>query len=178
MIPIAYITETCVLSENIAQKALQVPLDMALDNLRNILGSTFYDELKAQYNTNPSIFTDANQALYDPYIKKYLAWQTYLYHLIFSNQASTPTGIRSFNDENSSILNDISMHALEKNIQQRMNFYKFDMINFLKTAKSNDSAAYPLYDNCCKQEFSFGVTSIGGCNDTQFRIMKAIDTNE
>jgi hypothetical protein len=178
MISIAYITETCCLSENIEQKKLKVPLDMAMDNLRHILGIDFYNELLSQYNTNPSSFTAANQALYDPYVKKYLAWQTYLYHLIFANQASTPTGIRSFNDDNSSILEDISMHALEKNIQQRMNFYKFDMMNFLSTAKSNDSNAYPLYSSCNKQEFSFAVTSIGGCNDTQFRIMKAINTNE
>lgn len=178
LIPFAYLQEVCFVSQNIDDRKFQRLLNMAQDDLRDILKAPFYNEIVTQYSATPSQLTSDNQALYDPYIMNYLAWQTYFNFMIFANSDSTPTGIREFNDENSTLLTDIKMHSMEKNIRERANKHKYNMLNFLREAKANDSTKYPLYTEKCGDDFSFAITSIGGKNDSLFKATKAIRNNE
>lgn len=180
MIAVAYIQQTCFLSQNIAIDKLNIALEMALDDLKEILGSSLYNQLLTEYNTSPvpAVFSAEDAALYDPYIKRFLAWQAYFYFLIFANSDSTPTGFRSFNDENSSILDDVSMYSLEKNVRGQAYKYRGKMLDFLNQAKKANSSSYPYYHPSCKTEFAFAITSVHGKDDTQFRVNKALNANE
>lgn len=178
LIPIAYLNEICFLSLNTDDKKYKSALDEAQDDLIEIIGQAFYTQIETQYNTNPTSFTSDNETLYENYIKKYLAWQTYLNYIGFSNNDSTPTGIRKFNDENSELLTGVEMYALEKKINGKVQKYKTKMINFLKLQKEKDSSKYPLYVHKCKEDFSFGITSITKKDYTLFKANKAITNNE
>lgn len=178
LIPIAYLNEICFLSLNTDDKKYKAALDEAQDDLREIIGAQFYTQIETQYTSNPISFSTDNQALYDPYIKKYLAWQTYLNYLGFANNDSTPTGIRKFIDGNSELLTGVEMYAFEKKINGKVQKYKGKMINFLKLAQDKDSTKYPLYHHMCKSDFSFGITSITKKDYTLFKANKSITNNE
>lgn len=176
LIPLAYLNEACFLSLNEDDKKYQMVLEIAQDALKNILGREFYAQIESQYEAD-TLSAD-NDALYDPYIKKYLAWQTYQNYIGFANLNATPTGIREFNEENSMIAADVKMYALEKNILKMVNNYKGDMINFMKEAQANDSSKYPLWIEQCKTEFSFGITAVKKGSTELFKVNKTITNNE
>ena len=178
LIPLAYLNEACFLSLNNDEKEYKMSLNLAQDQLRAILGSEFYDQISTQYDAQADTFTAANETLYEDYIKGYLAWQTYLFYLQFSQAKDTPSGVREFTDENSTILSDIKLSARERNVSDKAQFYKNQMINFLKNAQDNDSTAYPLYEYVCKDELSWGISSVSAKSDRVFTINKATTTNE
>jgi hypothetical protein len=176
LLDLSYLNEACFLSLNENDKKYKMCLKMSQDNLRDVLGREFYEQIESQY---PS-FTGAsdNQTLYNSYIKDFLAWQTYFNYLKFANVNATPTGIRTFNDENSSLASDIQMYSLEKHVLQESNKYKFQMINYLKEQQANDSTKFPLYENQCKQEMSFSITAIDKGSSALFKVNKSVITNE
>lgn len=178
LIPLAYLNEACFLSLNVDEKKYSMVLKIAQEDLEDVLGTEFYDEIETQYQTEPHTLSAANLTLYDDYIKDFLAWQTYYHHLKFSNSDSTPTGERKFNDENSALLTDIEMYAKEKNILGQVTRYKNRMINFLKISQANDSTAYPLWENQCKEQMSFSITAIDKNSDALIRVNKSITSNE
>lgn len=178
LIPIAYLNEVCFLSLNVDDKKYQAALDEAQDDLLEILGGQFYEQIDTQYSTNPTSFSPDNETLYEDYIKKYLAWQTYINYIGFANNDSTPTGIRKFIDANSEILTGVEMYALEKKINAKVQKYKGKMINFLRLEQEKDSTKYPLYHHRCKEDFSFGITSITKKDYTLFKANKSITNNE
>ena len=177
LIPTAYLTETCFLSDNIDPKKFQGLLEMAQDDLKNILNKPFYDEIVSQYSTTPTTFSPANTILF-PYIQKYLAWQTNFWFQKFANSNSTPTGIREFSDDNSELLSDVKMFSYEKSIRERVTFYKYELINFLRTSRINDPNSYPLWVDSCKEEMSFAISSINGKSSTRSEIFKSTRYNE
>jgi hypothetical protein len=174
ILPLSYLNEACFLSLNTDDKKYNMVLKLAQQELRDELGQEFYDQLVSQYPN----YTGDNLALYDDYIKDYLAWLTYFKYLKFANLDATPTGIREFNDENSSVASDIKMYSLEKNVLQTANDYKYRMVNFLKESQSNDSTKYPLWENDCKEYLSFAITSVDKNSDALIRVNKSITTNE
>lgn len=176
LIPFSFLKEACFLSDNIDERKYQPNLEEAQEDLKNILGGEFYDQIETQYNTS-ALSTD-NNTLYQDYIKKFLAWQTYYYYLGFSNSDSTPTGEREFIDENSTILSDVKMFGKERNVKNRANNWKGRMINFLKLAQSKDSTKYTLYQQSCVNEMGFGISAIDKGSDALFKINKSIITNE
>jgi len=176
LIPLAYLNEACFLSLNVDSKKYQMILKLSQDTLKSILGGEFYEQIENQYDDDS--FTAPNDALYEGYIKDYLAWQTYFYYLKFANSNSTPTGIREFIDENSSVLSDVKMYALEKNIMEMVNRYKYAMINYLKLEQEKVSTAFPLFDSKCEYGFNFGITSVDKKSDALFKVNKSIITNE
>src|SRR5688572_6835916 len=137
LIPLSYLNEACFLSANIDAKKYAMVLKLAQQDLRDILGPEFYDEIEDEYNGDT--LTSDNSTLYEDYIKDFLAWQTYFKFLKFANVEATPSGIREFKDENSDIASDIKMYSLEKNVLQEANNYKYRMVNFLKESQVNDS---------------------------------------
>ena len=178
LIPLAYLNEACFLSLNNDEKEYKMSLKLAQDQLRAILGAEFYDQISTQYDAQNDTFTAANETLYEDYVKDYLAWQTNLFYLQFSQAKDTPSGVREFTDENSTILSDIKLSARERNVSDKAQFYKNQMINFLKNAQDNDSTAYPLYEYVCRDEMSWGISSVSAKSDRVFTINKATTTNE
>lgn len=176
LIEISYLNEACFLTLNEDDKKYRICLDMAQEDLSDELGEEFYDEIETQYDQDS--LTPNNDTLYEDYIKKFLAWQTYFHYLKFANINSTPTGIREFNDENSSVATDIKMYSLEKNVKARADKHKFRMVNYIKTKQDNDSTAFPLFGSCTKEYMSFSITSVDKKNDSIIRVNKTIITNE
>jgi len=176
LIPISYLNESCFLSLNTDDKKYRMCLKMSQEDLSDILGSTFYDQIDTQY---PSGLSTDNAALYEGFIKDFLAWKTYFNYLKFANVDSTPTGIRVFSDENSSIASDIQMRSLEKNILAEVEKHRGRMITYIKLEKSKDSTKYPLYDDRCDdKDISFSITSVHGKSNTLIRVNKSIIANE
>lgn len=174
LIPLTYLNEACFLSLNEDDIKYQMALEMAQDDLQDILKSEFYTQIESQYPN----YTGDNLALYDPYIKKYLAWQTYFNYLKFANVNATPTGIREFSDENSTIASDIKMYSLEKNVRSEADRRKYKIINYLKESQSNESSKYPLWEDDCKEYMSFAITAVDKSSDMMIRVNKSIIDNE
>lgn len=178
LIPLSYLNEACFLSMNVDDKKYSMVLKLAQDDLSDVLGAEFYEEIQTQYSANPQTLTADNIALYDGYIKDFLAWQTYFHHLKFSNSDSTPTGEREFTDENSTVLSDVKMFAKEKHIKSIADRYKYKMINFLKLEQEKDSTKYPLYEGGCEDQNSFYITAVDKTSDALIEVNKKITTNE
>lgn len=176
LIPLSYLNEACFLSLNVNSKKYQMLLKIAQDTLGNIIGKEFYAEIETQYDAD-TLSTD-NDALYDPYIKDYLAWKTYFEYLPFSNSDETPTGTRKFIDENSEVISDVELYARQRNVGTKVNFYKGELISFLKLAQEKDSTKYPKYEQKCSEEFSFGITAVSKESNALFKVNKTIINNE
>ena len=172
---LAYLNTACNLSLNVTDIKYNMFVKRAQLQLKEILGPEFYEEIEGQY---PSSFTADNTTLYNSYIKDYLAWQTYFYYLKMSDAEATPTGVREFNDENSSVLSDVKKYSFEKNILDFVTVYKNQLINFLKLAQSKDSTKYPMWEDSCKEQFSFAISAIDKSSDSLIKVNKSIITNE
>lgn len=178
LIPISYLNEACFLSLNTDDKKYRMCLKIAQEDLSDLLGKTFFDQIQTQYSADPVTLDANNDFLYENYIKDYLAWHTYYQYLKFANSEATPTGIREFNDENSSVISDVKMYSLEKNILARANTYKFRMLNYIKLKQTENRSNFPLYTDCCKPQMSFGITSVQKHDTTLISVNKSIHTNE
>jgi hypothetical protein len=176
LIPLSYLNEACFLSLNVDAKKYQMLLKITQDNLKQLLGAEFYLEIETQYDGNT--LSEDNDALYDPYLKDYIAWRAYSEYIGFSNADETPTGTRKFKDENSDLLSDVEMYARQRNIVSKVTFYRGEMINFIKQAKENYPTKYPLYTERCIEEFSFGITSVDKRSNALFKVNKTITNNE
>lgn len=176
LLEIEYLNEACFLSLNTDDKKYRMCLKMVQDDLKELISREFYAEIETQYDNDT--LTPDNDSLYEECLKDYLAWQTYFNYLKFANTEATPTGIRTFNDENSSIANDIQMFSLEKHVLAQANKYKFNIVNFLKEAQANTSTKYPLYKKCGEDMTSFSITAIGGCSNETIKINKSVIRNE
>ena len=178
LIPLSYINEACHVSLNIDEKKVKPHLEEAQEDLRELLGAEFYEEIETQYSPSGGTFTTDNETLYEDYLKKFLAWQSYFYSLGFSQSESTPTGERAFKDDNSDLLADVALFAKEKNIKRRATKYKGAIINYLRLEQEKDSTKFPLWVNKYRDEFQFGISAIGRENDDIFAVNKAVKDNE
>ena len=184
LIPLSYINEACFLSTNIDEKKIKPSLSEAQMDLRTLLGAEFYSEIETQYAPKNDTFTTANATLYEDYIKDFLAWTAYFYSLGLSQLDSTPTGERSFKDENSDLATDIQLFSKEKNIKRFAFKFKSAMIDFLKLNQYNYAAGvagayeYPKWEEKCITEFQFGISSVGREKDEIFAVNKAVTQNE
>jgi len=180
LIPLAYLNEACFLSENIDEKKFKMVLNIAQEDLQDILGAEFYAQIETQYEPFNDTLSSANSTLYEDYLKPFLAWASYHRLLGFSQSESTPTGERSFKDENSDLLADIALHSKEKNVLSMVSRYRNRIINYIETEQSKVSTAFPLYDACKKGDFGWGISGIerNSYEDKIFSINKAVIGNE
>lgn len=180
LIPLAYLNEACFLSLNIDEKKFKMVLKIAQEDLRDILGGEFYEEIETQYNPIGDTLTTANSTLYENYLKDFLAWATYHRYLGFSQSDSTPTGERAFNDDSSTLLGDIALAAKEKNVKAMVSRYKDKIINYLRLQRSINSTSFPLWVDNCREEFGWGITCIArdSTSDKILSITKATRGNE
>jgi hypothetical protein len=180
LIPLAYLNEACFLSLNIDEKKFKMVLKLAQEDLYEILGGEFYEEIETQYSPINDTFTTANATLYEDYIKDFLAWATYLKHLGFSQSESTPTGERQFKDDSSDLVSELAMFGKEKNVKAQVTHYKNKMINFLKLAQTKDSTTYPLWKDRCQNDFGWGISGVERDShyDKMVSVTKAVRANE
>jgi len=175
LLELSYLNEVCFLSLNTDDKKYNIGLKLAQMDLRDLLGGEFYDEIVTQEEEG---FSTDNDTLYTLYIKDYLAWQTYFHYLKFSQADATPTGIRQFNDENSSVLDDVKLWSFEKNVLNVATKYKDAMINYLKLEQAKDTTKFPKWENSCKTVYSFAISAVDKSSDSVLKVNKAIITNE
>lgn len=180
LIPLSYLNEACFLSLNIDEKKFKLNLKIAQEDLADILGQEFYAQIETQYEPANDTFTTANATLYEDYIKDYLAWSTYHRYLGFSQSDSTPTGERSFNDENSNLLAELSLAAKEKNVLEMVKRYQNRIVNYIENEQSKVSTAFPLWKGCKEGNFGFSITGIerNSYLDKTISISKAVRANE
>jgi hypothetical protein len=178
LIPVAYLQEQCLISDNVDDKKIRVAIEMAQEDLEDTIGREFYDQIKTQYEANT--LTSDNNSFYDPYVKKYLAWQAYFYFVGHAQEDSTATGFRNFTDENSSLISDVNLYAKEKKIRERADRHKSKMINFLNEAQANDSTKYSLWEGGCKEVTGVAFTAIDKNGDAAAtaRVNSKIINNE
>lgn len=176
ILDLSYLNDACFLPLNTDDKKYNMCLKMAQEDLRDLIHREFYDEIVSQY---PDFIGQSNNStLYTDYIKDFLAWQTYFNYLKFANVESTPSGVRAFNDANSTLATDIQMYSLEKNVLARANRYKYEIVNFLNESQANDSTKYPLWEDECREQMSFSITSVDKNSDALIRVNKSITSNE
>lgn len=178
LLELSYLTEACSLSGKVDEGKYKANLKLAEKELRHVLGSEFFSEIQTQYDTET--LTTANNTLYKDYIKDFLAWQTYFFYLGFAQSASTPTGIREFNDDNSSVIADVKLYSLEKNVRKQAVDYKYEIINYLRLERKKDVTAFPKWVDICKEEFSFAISGItrDTTRDNFISVSKAVERNE
>jgi hypothetical protein len=142
---------------------------MAHDMLKFLIGTDFYNFLVGEYPN----FDATTLTFYDPYVKQFLAWQTYAYYIPKANVYETRTGVRVFKEANSEPASDVQMGALIRLANQQADFYKGAMINFLTNAQTLNSSAFPLYTETWpanKFGTSFRITAVTGRNSQFSRI--------
>ena len=180
LIPLAYINEATFASDNINEKKMKGSLEEAQEDLKDMLGVEFYEQIETQYAPANDTFSTANATLYEDYLKQFLAWQSYYYSMGFAQSDSTPTGQREFKDDNSEILSDVKQFAFEKNVRRRATKYKFAILNYLKQQQAQLSTNFPLYTESCKEELSFAISSVerGNNKDITISVNRAVISNE
>lgn len=180
LIPLSYLNEACFLSINVDEKKYKMVLKIAQEELQDLLGAEFYEEIETQYSPTSDTLTTDNSALYEGYIKDFLAWATYYEYLRFSQFDSTATGLREHSDDNSTLIQDIKLHSQEKNVLRMVNRYKYKMQNFLKLSQEKDATKYPLYKGLCTEQFSFAISSVerDTKKDEIFSVNKSVTVNE
>lgn len=169
-------SETC-LSQNIPDDELKTPLMRAQDILKGLLGVQFYDQIESQF---PSSFDADNSALFDPYIKKFLAWQSMLFWLPYANLKTTRSGLRVHSEENSTPATDAQVGALVADMRNMAQFHKEGILGFIRKQRFSDDSKYPLYDDDCNTKTlgtGFAITPVRKKENIQTRIDKRIDFN-
>lgn len=180
LIPLQYLNEACYLSDNIDEKKVKSSLEIAQEYLKDILGGEFYEQIETQYAPSNDTFSTENATLYEDYIKKYLAWTTYYDFLGFSQSDSTPTGEREHNDENSTILDDVKLYSKAENVRRRSEYYKNRLKSYMRLQQRIDILNYPLWKDCCEDNFSWGISGIerDSYKDKVISVTKATRANE
>lgn len=172
-----YLKDETAISDNIDNKVLKNPIYRAQEVLKFLLGTAFYESIESQVDS--TYFTDDDDALFDPYIKKFLAWQAYENYIIRANIYESRTGLRQFREENSDIASEVVMSNLIKDAKQWTQFYKGQMLTFIKQEQRIDTTKYPLYRDCGeKTGTGFHITAITKKDNTNSLINKRLFNNE
>lgn len=142
LITYAYLTEETDLPVSIGNDQFEHKIYEAQEMLRADIGDEFYQDFLTNFKNN-TLSTAYNSAF--PYIKQFIAWQTYEFWIAKANFNPTRSGIRVHTEENSTVATDIQMATLIKQAKLKSEYYKNLLIGYLK----NHSADYPLFTKCC-----------------------------
>lgn len=147
LVTYAYVRSECDISQNVPDEELDSKIRWSQDMLRMLLGKSFYDEIVSQFASNA--LSSDNTAVYDPFIKQFLAWQTNEYWTIRANFKDTRAGFRVHIEENSNPTSDTQLAMLIKEAKGKSSTYKNELLGFLNEAQTRDSSKYPLYRPGC-----------------------------
>lgn len=180
LITYAYFKEETDISQVVDNSKLDNPIKNAQDRLKVLIGVSFYDQIVSQVITLPKTLSTENGALYDPYIKQYLAWQAYHFYIVKANTYETRTGVRTFVEDNSTPASDKLMGEQIALAKQNAVFYRDTLVNFLNGAKRANSSSYPLYNMSCKSSGGqgLGITAVRKISTTNLKIDNHIVNNE
>jgi len=180
LITYAYFREETDISKNVDNEKLDNPIKHAQDRLRALITPSFYDELISQNATTPKTLSADNLAFYTPYVQKYLAWQAYEFYIVKANTFETRTGVRVFREENSDPASDKIMGEQIALAKRQTQFYKEDMINFLRSSQTADSTKYPLYTLCGTKSTGsgFGISAVSKIDTVNYKIENQIVNQE
>ena len=180
LITYAYLKQETDISTNVDNTKLDNPIKNAQDRLRALISPAFYDQLVAQNATTPKTLSTDNEAFYSPYVSQYLAWQAYEFYIIKANTYETRTGVRVFREENSDPASDKIMGEQIALAKRQTQFYKEEMINFLRTAQKNDSNKYPLYtlSGTKTTGSGFGISAVSKIDTVSYKIENQIVNQE
>jgi hypothetical protein len=178
MISYEYFRSETNVSQNIDDSTIHNPINRAHEMLKFILGTAFYEEIVTQWNDGQPSWSTDNEALYDPYIMKFLAWQAYEFYAIRANVYESRSGFRQFSEQNSEIANETIMSNIIKDAKQWTQFYKGEMLTFIKQQRRVDANKYPLFRDCSSvQGNGFHITSVTKKNKTSSTINRRIILN-
>lgn len=159
------------ISQNVETAMLDNPIKWAQDQLEFLLGRELFDEIYAQAITNPTSFSAVNSALFDPYIKQFLAWTAYHDYICKANSYETRTGVRVFKEENSDPASDGMMNTRIKLAAQKVEFYKGRMISYI--LEQQNSGSFTTYKDCGKKLGSgFGITGVSRISTSEYELTK------
>lgn len=180
IITYAYMREETDISKVIEDSKLDNPIKNAQARLKALIGISFYDQLVSQATSLPVSLSTENLALFDPYVKQFIAWQAYQFYLVKANTFESRIGVRVFQEENSEPATDKIMGEQIALARENAQTYKNLMINFLNSAKRVSTSAYPLYTMTCKNITSsgFGISAISKIDKVNFKIENQILNNE
>jgi len=131
------------ISQNLNTNKLNANIGVVQDVFgRKVLCNQLVNELLAEL---PISLSTANLALI-PYVRNFLIYKTYSDYLVGANLMSTPAGMRVQIDGTSDAASDKAMVALQRQADNRADYYQDQLINFLKENKDD----YPLWrDSIC-----------------------------
>lgn len=180
LITYSYLRSETDISPNVENSKLDNPIKRAQDRLRAIIGPAFYDELVTQVSSTPQSLSTANDAFFDPYVKQFLAWQAYELYFAKSWFHDTPTGPRVFKEDNSEALDQKTIGEMLALAKRDTQFYKEQMINFLRSAQKASTSSYPLFTQSSNEIVSsgFGITAISKEDTVAFKIDSSIINQE
>jgi hypothetical protein len=147
------------LSDNIINRYILPYIALTEDkHLKQITCNALYEEIIDQITNNT--LTPANEALLAK-VKPYVVFKSYERYLAHANVYSTPSGIRTYNEEDSSSATQEQISALISLANEDAMVYESELKNFLDANKAD----YPLYEGCgCKSEYNtgkFNVSKVG-----------------
>lgn len=182
LITYAYFRDFADLGQNVDDKDLKSPLFKSEENLKALIGKTFYDALVAQQGTGDGEYgnlTTENIAFYDPYVKQFLAAQAFSYYAPKASYIFGRTGIKFLNEDQSTAGTDKQIGEITKRAKQEAQKYKGDLINFLRGAQKVTSTAYASYVEDCSDKMgsSFHITAISKEDDVYVKIYNATSNN-
>lgn len=160
LITYAYLKEECDIPQNIPDEEFEHKIFRAQEMLRMLMSDEFYQDFLTAYRASGTTpLSTAYQSMYSPYIKQFIAWQTYEFWLLKANFKVTRSGIRVHSEENSVVATDQQMGNLLADAKRQGQYYKKLMIDFLK----GNSTDYPLYGVCCNSDLagnSFHISAV------------------
>ena len=180
LITYAYLKGETDISDNIEVAELDNCIKWAQDRLKFLLGTLFYNELYTQGTTSPTTYSTNNSALYDPYIKQFMAWQAYEFYVSMQAQSySSRSGYRVHSEENSEPASDNMMNTRVKIAKEQVQFYKGVMINYIRQQQGISATNFPLYlgDDQNKKFGGSGITGVGKIDDSQTKIARRVLNN-
>lgn len=155
LITYAYLKEEVDLPQNIENNELDHKIYKAQETLRMLMRDEFYQDYITQFHAG---LTGAYATLF-PYVKQYLAWQTYEYYVIMANFKPTRSGFRVHTEPNSEAVSDINMATIIKDAKQHAQMYKNLMVDYL----NGHSSDFTLYSKHCHSNLtgnSFHISAV------------------
>lgn len=143
LITFAYLRAEIDVPQNINAEEFDHKIYRAQERLRFLMGDEFYQDLLTNYKN--STLSAAYTALYSPYIKQFIAWQTNVYWTMEANFKPTRSGFRVHTEENSVVVTDEQHAMILKDRKQQAEYYAKLLVGFLE----NHAADYPLYGTGC-----------------------------
>lgn len=147
LITFAYLKQEIDVPQNVEKDEFDRKIYRAQERLRLLMGDEFYQHFlsvyKATNKSNP--LTGVYASLYDPYIKQFVAHQTFVYWTLEANLKPTRSGIRVHTEDNSEAASDTQMSVLLKDRKQEAEYYAQLLVDFM----DNHAADYPLYNRKC-----------------------------